>query len=119
MNRSASFTQAYDFSALFAPDVMLAVQLQSPPKLPCEPEHRLMFAVLEHAIEDIQKHARWRSTQAPNAPAGRSRYQEAADWITSADTDWLFSFTNICAQLGLDADWIRNGLRQGGWLHED
>ena len=112
-------SQAFDATALFAPDVMLAVQLQAKPKLPCEPEHRLMLAVLTDAVEDVQKHARWTGKYAPNSPIAYRRWKDAADWITSTDVEWVFSFENICAQLGLDADWIRNGLRQGGWLHDD
>ena len=33
------------------------------------------------------------------------------EWIEDADRTWLFSFQNICDVLGLDADYLRRGLR--------
>jgi hypothetical protein len=37
-------------------------------------------------------------------------FQEAEDWILNKNTDWLFSFENICENLQLNPDYIRRGL---------
>lgn len=70
-----------------------------------QPECRLMWAVLQDAIDTYTKHI----------DAKRLRYQhrfhEAEEWIEQDDPTWLFSFTNICHVLGLDPAYLRNGLR--------
>ena len=70
-----------------------------------QPEYRLMWAVLQDAIDTYMKHI----------DAKRLRYQhrfrEVEEWIEQDDPTWLFSFTNICHVLGLDPDYLRNGLR--------
>jgi hypothetical protein len=33
-------------------------------------------------------------------------------WVANAAMDWPFSFENVCATLGLDADYVRAGLRR-------
>jgi hypothetical protein len=65
------------------------------------PEQMLMLAVLEDAIRCIQKYPR-----TPRSSACR----EAIDWVLAQEDDALFSFANICAVLGLDADYMREGL---------
>jgi len=69
-----------------------------------QPERRLMIAVLEAAIE----------AYLDNAGAPRSirlaRFREAASWFCSEDTEWPFSFVNICEACGLDAGVIRRQL---------
>jgi len=71
-----------------------------------QPECRLMWAVLEDAIDTYTKYI----------DAKRLRYQhrfrEAEEWIEQDDPTWLFSFTNVCHVLGLDPDYLRNGLRR-------
>ena len=68
------------------------------------PEKRLMFAVMEDAIICFQKYA-----PARNAREMR-RFREAENWIFSKDSDWWFSFENICAHVGLDPDYVRRRL---------
>lgn len=65
------------------------------------PEKMLMLAVLEDAVASIQKYAR-----VPNSQP----FREEVDWIMEEKSDCLFSFENICAVLGLNADYIREGL---------
>jgi hypothetical protein len=43
-------------------------------------------------------------------PGERQRFQEVEEWITSADTDYVFSFVNVCGFLGLNADAVRTHL---------
>lgn len=68
-------------------------------------ERRLMLAVLEDAVIVYQRYALARD------PEKRLERKEAGEWIESGDTTWPFSFENICNVLGIDPDYIRNGLR--------
>jgi hypothetical protein len=53
-------------------------------------EERLMLAVLQDAVECFQEHVLaqdlWK----------KKLFQEAENWILAKNTDWLFSFENIC-----------------------
>jgi hypothetical protein len=42
--------------------------------------------------------------------SGRGHYENALEWIQDRNTDWLFSFTNICDFLGFDSDYLREVL---------
>ena len=63
------------------------------------------------------------STSTRSYPAARSafsaldryrhfqcQYQSAIEWVQDTDTDWLFSFTNICDLLGFDPEYLRETL---------
>jgi hypothetical protein len=69
-------------------------------------EHRLMLAVLEDAIGLWQKHLN------AKIPKQRKLWFDTCAWIDSDDLEWPFSFPNICGSLGLDPDYIRQGLRE-------
>ena len=43
----------------------------------------------------------------------RKSFEEAQQWVSAADSeDWIFSFSNVCETLGLDADYLRRGLNR-------
>jgi hypothetical protein len=84
----------------------LAGGLAASTELSREPANRLMLAVLEEALVTFQ-----RGINSP-VPEQRRRFCEVDDWVASEDTDWPFSFENICSTLHLDADYIRCGLRR-------
>jgi hypothetical protein len=69
-----------------------------------EGEEGLMLAVLENAIEYFQKYAVGQSERE------KRLFKEAEEWILEKDSDWFFSFENICETLGLYPDYIRQGL---------
>jgi hypothetical protein len=69
-----------------------------------QPEKRLMLAVLEAAVADVQTYAGVQSGR------GRRIFTEAAKWIGSSDCDRPFDFESICTALGLDPSFIRSGL---------
>jgi hypothetical protein len=69
-----------------------------------EGEKRLMIAVLKDAVECLDKYRGSRNG------AGRCQYQSAIEWVQDPDTDWLFSFTNICDLLGFDPEYLREML---------
>ena len=75
-----------------------------PRREPCGPR-RLMLAVLEEAMATYGKHRNARDR------VGGSRFAEAQAWFDSTDTRSLFAFEHICDTLGIDADYVRRGLR--------
>ena len=68
-------------------------------------EIALMRAVLVEAIECFQKHADGSSLHA------RRLACEAEQWFLADDARWPFSFVNICTVLGLNAEYVRRGLK--------
>jgi DNA-binding transcriptional regulator YiaG len=68
-------------------------------------ERRLLLAILESAVDDVQKYGRWR-----NRTAGRFAV-DALAWIESDDTA-PYSFEYACEALGLEPSYIRAGVRQ-------
>jgi hypothetical protein len=71
-----------------------------------QPEYRLLWAVLQEAIETYMKYA------SASGRRGQRLFREAEEWIMLDDDLWLYSFTNVCHILGLDPDYIRTGLRR-------
>ncbi len=75
-----------------------------------EGEKRLMLAVLEDAISCYQNYISTRDRKEGNL------FCDAAEWIFSQnDDECLFSFHNVCENLGLDPGNIREGLLR--WRH--
>lgn len=74
------------------------------------PEERLMFAVLDDAIDCLHKHRHSASRRS------RKIYQETRNWVVSRDSDALFSFVNICETLRVGPVSLRMGLLR--WLSE-
>ena len=71
-----------------------------------DPERSLMLAVLQDAITCLEKYRAFGSGE------NRRLFDEARDWILSEDSDWLFSFNNICEAIGLNTRYLRTGLIQ-------
>jgi hypothetical protein len=71
-----------------------------------QPYTRLMLAVLEGAVSDVQKYA--------TAHSGRGRriFAEAEAWIAAAGTGRPFDFETVCEALGFDPSSIRAGLQR-------
>lgn len=69
-----------------------------------EREEALMLAVLSDAIECYQKYLFAKDEK------GKRLFQEAEAWILEKNSDWIFSFDNICELLCLQPDYIRQGL---------
>lgn len=70
-----------------------------------QPEKRLMLAVLEDAIETFRRYRGARDAK------GRALAADAADWLASDDEAWLYSYRRCCEAVGIDADYLRRGLR--------
>jgi len=69
-----------------------------------EGEKELMMAVLQDAVECFQTYV------LATKPREKRLFQEAEDWILEKNSDWFFSFENICETLQLHPDYIRQGL---------
>ena len=67
-------------------------------------EKGLMLAVLEEAVATFRHHS------SADTRRGQRLFREADEWFRSADTSWAFAFESVCAVLGLDPDYVRDGL---------
>ena len=96
-----------DFLArILEPDTVLPSQFYGKMGLSrqLEGEKRLMLAVLKDAVECLEKYRRSRVS------TSRELYHNALAWVEDKNTDWLFSFTNVCDLLGFDPDYLRESL---------
>ncbi len=73
----------------------------------CSPHIRLMFAILENALHDIQHYCRATGLR------GRRLFGEALEWCTEEDGGTV-SFVFVCDVLDMDAAYSRKGL--SAWL---
>jgi len=58
------------------------------------------------SIACFQKHAFARDRK------GKVLFQEAEYWVQDTNSDWPFSFANVCETLGFVPDYLRQGLAQ-------
>ncbi|MDP2601863.1 MAG: hypothetical protein Q8S00_04630 [Deltaproteobacteria bacterium] len=70
-----------------------------------EPEIRLMTMIMEDAVNCFQRFA------GADGNPDLGEFRDAERWLFGGEKDWIFSFENICAFLGLDPRYIRGGLR--------
>ncbi|MPZ74990.1 MAG: hypothetical protein GEU77_00495 [Deltaproteobacteria bacterium] len=93
-------------TSLFQPDTLMPDQYLETfrRKLYLEPEKKLLLAVLEDAIACFQKYVFAKDGK------GKILFQEAEEWILEENTDWLFSFANVCEMLGFEPSYLRDGL---------
>lgn len=106
MNEETSLSMDEKLASLFQPDTLLPEQFLETfrRRSHLEPEKTLMLAVLEDGIACFQKYLLARDSR------GKALFQEAERWIMEQDSDWLFSFENICEALGFEPDYLRAGL---------
>jgi hypothetical protein len=91
---------------MFEPDVILPAQFSTLQRKPLSSEKRLLLALLEDAVHCFQTYV------LATKPSERQLFHDAEDWINSTDTEWFFSFENVCEVLGLRASCIRRALQQ-------
>ena len=68
------------------------------------PEKRLLLAILEEAVTTVQRYV------IDERRRGRRLYREAEAWVLSDDVSWPCTFRNICDALGIDPDYLREGV---------
>jgi hypothetical protein len=69
-------------------------------------EVALMRAVLEDAVNCFQQQF------VKHGPQVQQLAKEAERWLFTDDDHWPFSFVNICAVVGLNATYVRQGLQR-------
>ena len=80
------------------------------PSAALPPEKRLMLAVLEGALLDLQRSAGART------PRARRLADEVDAWFAADNEGWPCSFLNVCQALGLDVSAVRT--RAARWRTE-
>ena len=64
-------------------------------------ERLLAIAVLETAVED------WRGGHHEPGMHRPCQHCEAAEWFSSGDESWIFSFVAVCDHLGVNPEAVR------------
>ena len=80
---------------------------------PIEPERALAAGVLRQAANDLR-----RFHESEDA-VGREMYWDPRSWFLSNDTEWPYSFLNVCHSLGIAPENIRDEVfadARSGWL---
>ncbi len=67
-------------------------------------EFKLALAVLEQAVEDLQRH------RGACAAERQRLYVQARRWVASNDRRWPYSFMNVCDMLNLSPGRVRTKL---------
>lgn len=93
---------------VFDPDIILPAQHFAAIQRKKYPsgEHRLLVALIQDAIECFQKHMHARDAKR------RQLFLDAQGWIGSEDDRGVFSFNNVCMLLGMNPDYVRQGLSE-------
>src|SRR5467141_3909443 len=92
--------------SLLEPEILLPSQFElifSGREHP-SPVQRLMAAVLESAVYDLQRYRHARRIRE------KRFFREAYEWFVSQDDTEPFSFIAICQTLGLDPEYFRAGV---------
>ena len=99
-------------AGLFEPDVLMSDEWAATFRYGAAmtSEKRLMLAVLKSALQSYQKYAFAR--KGPELQL----FKEAAEWIDCEQSEWFFSFQNICENLAINAECLRRRLVE--WREE-
>ena len=85
------------------PDIILPTHLLA--RTVATPEKRLLLAVLEEAVGTYHRYV------VATDRRDRAVFAAVEEWFASDDVAWLYSFVGICDALGLEATYVRSGLR--------
>jgi hypothetical protein len=95
-------------SVTFHDDTLIQAQYQDQlRRSQIDPEKRLMLAILQDAVVCYRRNS--------GAQLGKRRqlFLEVENWIENQESDYLFSFNNICETLGINPDYLMRGLSTG------
>jgi len=100
------FSEEHSLAALLQPDTVAPVEYYKiyRRKAGLVPEKKLMLAVLQDAM------GCYRAYLISSNPQREKRGQEAEQWFNEKDSEWIFSFENICETLGINPQYVRQGL---------
>jgi len=106
MAYDASLGAEEKMGSLFQPDTLVPTQYLETfrGKAHLEPEKSFMLAILEYAVASFQKYIFARDSK------GKAIFHETEDWILEKNSEWIFSFENICEVLGFNPSYVRQGL---------
>ncbi len=105
MDEIVFFDDEEKLTLLFQPDTLLAQQFFATfRRRQLEPEKKLMLAVLEDAVACFQNYVFAEKRKQ------RILFNEAEDWIRDENSDYVFSFENVCAALKFNPGYVRQGL---------
>jgi hypothetical protein len=93
-------TESSEATGAFIPPPHVVEQIRK------QPECRLLWAVLQDAMETYMKYAGAANRR------GRRLFAEVEQWIGEEDPTRLCSFVSICHVLELDPSYLRAGLRR-------
>jgi hypothetical protein len=99
-------TRRTGYSSLFQPDVILPSQFAGHRGAQAHGERHLMMAILEDAINC------YRDYMLATRESDRRLFREAEEWIMAEDQGAPFSFKEICLVLGIDPEYVRDGLKR-------
>ena len=95
-----------DLYGVFEPDILTPEQFFAYTRSHQQKgELRLMLGVLEDAIDCFKKYAHSKDLR------GHVEFLGASEWIMSTEKRWLFSFENICQEIGFNPEYLREGLK--------
>jgi hypothetical protein len=60
-----------------------------------------MLAILGNAVEAFTQYA------GAGDETGKGIFTETEEWVLEQNNDWIFSFENVCATVGIDASYLR------------
>jgi hypothetical protein len=105
-SEQSALTAEERIASLFQPDMLLSAQYfeNLRRRTHFEPEKRLMLALLEDAINCYQDNLISRSGKK------KRLFEDTEQWVLRTDGDWIFSFDNVCDALGLNPEYVRQGL---------
>jgi hypothetical protein len=105
-NEQGPLTTDDKIASLFQPDTLLSAHYfeNLRRKTHFEPEKRLMWALLQDAVNSYRDHLFSRNRKK------KRLFAETEQWILTVDGDWIFSFDTVCEALGLNPEYVRQGL---------
>ncbi len=109
MSFGASQSAPQEFGKLFAADTLVPDRYYSALRKSHhgDPERRLIAAVLEDVVACLSIDPRCATSRQ------RRDFRDAKLWLNAADdSEWVFSFRNICDALGIDSSYLRGGLNR-------
>jgi len=110
-DRMSYGTRRTGYSSLFQPDVILPAQFSARRGAHAYGERHLMMAILEDAINCFRDHL-WATKE-----ADKRLFREAEEWIMVDDQRAPFCFREICLVLGIEPEYVREGLRR--WRQDE
>lgn len=93
-----------DNDGMFHSDIETSIYEQVEVSTLANPERALMAAVL---FEGIQSYL---GSQSAKSKLRKRQFREAQHWIFKDQTDYPFSFNNVCEAIGVNPNYLRCGL---------